>query len=135
MKPIAPLVALSATLVSTSMVVASLASSASAAPYIGVTVGFAGNDLNGPYMEPNAPLYNPVSGQTVPTWDDWVEEATAAGVDYMAPDQRGYMPVSNSGDPHRMADLVNVLKARGVDGRLRVRCPTLQLFVQPQLSL
>jgi hypothetical protein len=91
-----------------------------AAPYIGVTVGFSGTDLEGPYTEPNAPLFNPVAGQTVPTWDDWVEEATAAGVDYMAPDQRGYTPVSGSGDPHRMADLVNVLKTRGVDKRIKL---------------
>jgi MYXO-CTERM domain-containing protein len=96
-----------------------LAGRASAAPYIGVTVGFSGTDLSGPY-DKNIPLFNPVSGQTIPTWDDWVEEAAAAGVDYMAPDQRGYMPVSGSGDPHRMVDLVNVLKNRGLDGRIKL---------------
>jgi hypothetical protein len=95
-------------------------SPALAAPYIGVTVGFSGTDLGGPFTGPNVPLFNPVVNQTVPTWDDWVEEATAAGVDYMAPDQRGYMPVHDSGDPHRMVDLVAVLKKRGVDGRIKL---------------
>jgi hypothetical protein len=90
------------------------------APYLGVTVGFSDNDLEGPYTLPNAPLYNPVPGQADPTWDDWVEEAVAAGVDYMAPDQRGYQPVSNAGDPHHMVDLVAALKKRGVDDRLKL---------------
>jgi Domain of unknown function (DUF5010)/DUF5010 C-terminal domain len=93
---------------------------ARASPYIGVTAGFADSDLEGPYSLPNVPLYNPVSGQMVPTWDDWVEEATAAGIDYLAPDQRGYMPISNAGDPHHMVDLVAALQNRGVADRLKL---------------
>jgi non-reducing end alpha-L-arabinofuranosidase len=58
---------------------------ARATPYIGVTDGFSNNNLEGPYTAPHAPLFNPVAGQMAPTWDDWVEEAAAAGVRFSSP--------------------------------------------------
>jgi hypothetical protein len=102
------------------MALSSLAVPAYGAPYVGVTAGFANDDLNGPFKAPNIPLFNPTNGQTVPTWDDWVEEATAAGIDYIAPDQRGYIPNDTAGDPHMMTELVAAIKKRGVQNRLKV---------------
>ena len=93
---------------------------ADATPYIGVTDGFSNSNLEGPYTAPHAPLFNPVAGQMAPTWDDWVEEAAAAGVDYLAPDQRGSTPVSSVGDPTNMVDLVTALANRGLDSRIKI---------------
>ena len=91
------------------------------AQYIGVTCGFNYvHDLDGPVgPAKNWPLYNPSKQNPNDTWQNWVEELTASGVDFVCPNLRGSHP-NNATNPTNVAPLVDIINRMGLAGRLKV---------------
>jgi hypothetical protein len=99
------------TLTKSLMITTALALAVSAsAQYVGVTCGFNyEHDLDGPIREcKNFPLYNPVKTNPNATWQNWVEELAAAGVDFVCPNLRGSYP-NNGTNPTNIAPLVEII--------------------------
>lgn len=91
------------------------------AQYIGVTCGFNyEHDLDGPIRScMNFPLYNPQEANPNATWQNWVEELSAAGVDFVCPNLRGSYP-NNATNPTNIAPLVKIIDEMGLAGRLKI---------------
>src|SRR6185436_9529530 len=94
---------------------------ASEAQRLGVTCGWSyGNDLTGPYTSAaNNPLFNPLPGNPNATWDDWVEELAASGVDFVCPNLRGSWPNTDQ-NPTNIAPLLTALANRGLTNRIKL---------------
>jgi len=91
------------------------------AQHLGVTCGWSyGNDLTGPYTgTANKPFFNPISGNPNRTWDDWVEELAASGVDFVCPNLRGSWP-STDQNPTNIAPFLVALKNRGLTNSIKL---------------
>uniref|UniRef100_UPI00131C56EE DUF5010 domain-containing protein n=1 Tax=Streptomyces sp. NRRL S-340 TaxID=1463901 RepID=UPI00131C56EE len=97
---------------------------------LGVTFGFSDITLaGGPYEQPvnhnyNRPMYEPKASDPDSFWDNYVEELTTAGVDFVAVDLRGFGPGNavpdGAGDPRALTPLVDAIKRRGVADRLKI---------------
>jgi hypothetical protein len=96
---------------------------------LGVTFGFTERTMyGGPYESGvnqilNLPLYLATTDEAK-FWDNYVEELLSAGVDFVAPTIRGYSPDkpnwSKSGDPRKLAGLVEAIKRKGATDRLKI---------------
>jgi Domain of unknown function (DUF5010)/DUF5010 C-terminal domain len=104
-------------------------SAAATAGYLGVTFGMDTGTLAGaPYDNQGNAIYNvpmyKANGDLTTFWDDYVEELTTAGVDFVAVDVRGYVPGSaqpdGGGDPRILTGLVDAINRRGVSGQLKI---------------
>jgi Domain of unknown function (DUF5010)/DUF5010 C-terminal domain len=91
------------------------------AQYLGVTCGFNYvHDLDGPVgPSMNWPLYNPSKSHPNDTWQNWVEELAASGVDFVCPNLRGSYP-NNLTNPTNIAPLVDVINKMGLTSRLKI---------------
>ncbi len=99
--------------------------------YVGVTMGFTGQTLNGasPTYSGNTtynmPLYNATSDNTK-FWDNIVEEIASSGVDFVAPTIRGYLDsvpdYNNAGDPRKLADMIAAMNRRGLTDKFKFSC-------------
>lgn len=91
------------------------------AQYIGVTCGFNYvHDLDGPVgPAKNWPLYNPSKQNPNDTWQNWVEELAASGVDFVCPNLRGSYP-NNVTNPTNIAPLVRIIDEMGLTSRLKI---------------
>ncbi|WP_158602394.1 DUF5010 domain-containing protein [Cohnella endophytica] len=103
--------------------------------YVGVTFGFSKATLTGgPYSENptnivyNQPLFKATSNEAL-FWDNYVEELTTAGVDFIAPTVRGYLPdplnaertaANAAGDTRKLADLVAAITRRGSNLKISI---------------
>ncbi|MBM9505852.1 DUF5010 domain-containing protein [Actinacidiphila acididurans] len=95
---------------------------------LGVTFGFSTDTLNGNHQNQGNTIYNlPMyltTGNNAAFWDDYVEELTTAGVDFVAVDVRGYVPgravPDGGGDPRVLTGLVDAINRRGVGGQLKI---------------
>ncbi|TQL90898.1 carbohydrate binding protein with CBM6 domain [Actinoallomurus bryophytorum] len=97
--------------------------------YLGVTFGFSGTTLHGgPYEnQGNAvygiPMFKATSDENA-FWDNYVEELLAAGVDFVAPTIRGYIPgkeqYNGGGDTRKLAGLVAAINRAGAADRLKI---------------
>ncbi|WP_158679285.1 DUF5010 domain-containing protein [Streptomyces sp. Tu 6176] len=97
---------------------------------LGVTFGFSDITMaGGPYEQPvnhnyNRPMYRPKASDPDSFWDNYVEELTTAGVDFVAVDLRGFGPGNavpdGAGDPRALTPLVDAIKRRGVADRLKI---------------
>jgi len=96
---------------------------------VGVTFGLSGGTLNGSYpgfgsTTYNLPSYLVTTGDRAKFWDNYVEELTSAGVDFVAPVLRGYVPgtavPNGGGDPRMLSELVDAINRRGVADRLKI---------------
>ncbi|WP_405192701.1 DUF5010 domain-containing protein [Streptomyces anthocyanicus] len=97
---------------------------------LGVTFGFSDYTLaGGPYDQPvnknyNRPMYQPKADDPASFWDNYVEELTTAGVDFVAVDLRGFAPDNavpdGAGDPRALTPLVDAINRRGVAGSLKI---------------
>ena len=91
------------------------------AQYLGMTCGYDySSDLKGPNTgTDNTPLFNSMSDNPNATWDDWVEEIAASGVDYVCPNLRGSYP--NTGvNPTNIAGLLLALSNRGLTNQIKL---------------
>ena len=91
------------------------------AQYLGVTCGFNySHNLDGPIQKSmNFPLYNPQKTNPNATWQNWAEELSAAGVDFVCPNLRGAYP-KNDTNPTNIAPLVAVIDKMGLTSRLKI---------------
>jgi hypothetical protein len=97
---------------------------------LGVTFGIAQATVNGgPYVNQDSPIYNVplykvVPGDLTSFWDNYVEEMTSAGVDFVAVVLRGYIPGSavpnGGGDPRLLKGLVDAINRKGVSDKLKI---------------
>ncbi|MEU7363859.1 DUF5010 domain-containing protein [Streptomyces olivaceoviridis] len=97
---------------------------------LGVTFGFSDITMaGGPYDQPvnknyNRPMYQPKADDPASFWDDYVEELTTAGVDFVAVDLRGFDPdravPDGAGDPRALTPLIDAINRRGVADKLKI---------------
>jgi hypothetical protein len=91
------------------------------AQYLGVTCGYNySHNLDGPVKTSvSFPLYNPQKTNPNATWQNWVEELSAAGVDFVCPNLRGSFP-NNATNPTNIAPLVEIIDKMGLTSRLKI---------------
>ncbi|QHW32755.1 DUF5010 domain-containing protein [Paenibacillus rhizovicinus] len=97
--------------------------------YLGVTFGFSDSTLHGgPYNNQGNHIYNlPLfkgSADESKFWDNYVEELTSAGVDFVAPTIRGYLDpakaANSGGDTRKLSGLVAAINRRGAGDQLKI---------------
>lgn len=95
---------------------------------IGVTFGFeqttiSGRNTSGDHAIYNLPMYK-ANGDMTAFWNNYVDELLAAGVDFVAPVLRGYVPgrpvPDGGGDPRELSRLVEAINRRGAADRLKI---------------
>jgi hypothetical protein len=97
--------------------------------YLGVTFGISGTVLHGGSYDNqgntiyNLPMYKATQDENA-FWDNYVAELLAAGVDYVAPTIRGYLPgkdqYNGGGDTRKLAGLVAAIDRAGAAGKLKI---------------
>ncbi|MFC0513002.1 DUF5010 domain-containing protein [Mucilaginibacter angelicae] len=96
--------------------------------YVGVTMGFNGGSRDGGHnpSEAGNVTYNmslfKSSGVDDDWWDNIAEELAYSGVDFVAPDCRGYTPNDprDAGDPRRLTSLVAAMDRRGLSNSFKI---------------